>query len=176
MKGTTGFLWRTCYYHGYNPPTRCQPNKRTNQRRESVQKPTDSSLALKQPLGARLCRVVVAQGGRASRLPRNLVFPRAQRFPRSGFSTALRLAKKVSSTHFSVIVPHTGLGYAVVVPKKVARLSITRHKVKRHTLEAMKTLRLPPAAIIFPHASVAKMRYDEVVRDLATLFSKLNHP
>jgi ribonuclease P protein component len=111
----------------------------------------------------------------ASQPLRNHVFPRKDRFPRDAFPLALRQGKRFSSPHFSVIIPAQGAGYAVVVPKKVASLSVARHKVKRHVLEALRTLPLPTSAIVFPGAKVASMRYDEIVHELSNLFSKINH-
>jgi ribonuclease P protein component len=135
----------------------------------------DSAYALRRARGARSCRAVVAQGELASPLPRNPVFPREKRLSRSSLPLALRQGKRLSSLHFSVTIPSSGSGYAVIVPKKVAKLSVTRHKVKRHVLEALKTIPLPPSAVVFPGVSVAKMRYDEIVHELATLFAKIKH-
>lgn len=65
-------------------------------------------------------------------------------------------------------------GYAVIVPKKVARLSVTRHRIKRRVLEALRTLSLPlPTLILFPKPSVAHMTHREVCGELTGLFSKI---
>jgi ribonuclease P protein component len=55
------------------------------------------------------------------------------------------------------------------VSKKVARLSVARHRIKRRVLEALRSLERPEAVIVFPQASVAQMAYDEIVRELKTL-------
>jgi ribonuclease P protein component len=65
-------------------------------------------------------------------------------------------------------------GYAVVVSKKVAKLSVTRHKIKRRVLEAFRALPPPSVALIlFPKSAVAEMTYIEVREELATLLSKI---
>lgn len=47
--------------------------------------------------------------------------------------------------------------------------------MKRRIIEALRTTRLPRAAIVFPQASASKMRYDEIVHELTALFEKINH-
>jgi ribonuclease P protein component len=64
-------------------------------------------------------------------------------------------------------------GYAVIVPNKIARLSVTRHKIKRRVMEAIKTLSLPRAMVIFPKSSAIKMEYKDMRDELARLFSKI---
>ena len=63
-------------------------------------------------------------------------------------------------------------GYAVVVPKKVARLSVTRHRIKRRVLAALRTLSLPPALIVFPRASASSVSYKNIQAELASLLPK----
>lgn len=60
-------------------------------------------------------------------------------------------------------------GYAVIIPKKVARLSVTRHRIKRRVLAALRSLPLPSAAIIFPKAAVKDMGYDDIQSELKKL-------
>jgi len=71
-------------------------------------------------------------------------------------------------------VPPQGRGYAVVVPKKVARLSVTRHKIKRRVSSALRTLPLPSSLIIFPRAPVADLPYQDLRAELAGLLSKIS--
>ena len=99
------------------------------------------------------------------------VFPRRQRFPRALFPTALKGGRRLSSPHFSIILPREGAGYAVVVSKKVARLSVTRHRIKRRILEVLRTLPLPQALIIFPKSSAADIPRQEIYIELETLLS-----
>ena len=58
-----------------------------------------------------------------------------------------------------LVVPEEMRGYAVIIPKKVVRLSSGRHRLKRQIFEALKTLRLPPALIVFPRASASGVHY-----------------
>jgi ribonuclease P protein component len=72
-----------------------------------------------------------------------------------------------------VVVPQTGEGYAVVVAKKVARLSVTRHKMKRRILAALRTLTLPQALLVFPRASAVTMDLKSIKEELAELLYKI---
>jgi ribonuclease P protein component len=99
------------------------------------------------------------------------VFPRRARLPKSAFTAPLR--KRSSSPHFSVAVPDRARGYAVVVSKKTARLSVTRHRLKRRVLGILRTLPLPPALIVYPRASVERLPAPELRAELAALLSKI---
>jgi ribonuclease P protein component len=102
------------------------------------------------------------------------VFPRPKRLNRAALSLALAAGRRVSSPHFSAVVPRGVAGYAVIVPKKVARLSATRHRIKRRVREALRAQReLPPGLILFPKAAVAEMTYAEVSGELTALLSKI---
>jgi ribonuclease P protein component len=61
----------------------------------------------------------------------------------------------------------------VVVSKKVARLSVTRHRIKRRVLAALRAIALPRAVIILPKPEAAALPYAEVREELAGLLSKL---
>lgn len=100
--------------------------------------------------------------------------PQAKRLSRSAFPSVLAKGRRVSSASFSVVFSKEGLGYGVVVSKKVARLSVTRHRIKRRVVEALRTLQLPPSAVVFfPKAAVAQMSHKDVSTELATLLSKI---
>lgn len=108
------------------------------------------------------------------------VFPRKSRLFRKAFPTTF-VGRRISSPHFTIIVPKDegGLpagrqGYAVVVPKKVARLSVTRHRIKRRILAALKKLSLPPSLIVFPRASVNSVDYQDIETELASLISNIH--
>ncbi|MDE1919248.1 MAG: ribonuclease P protein component [Patescibacteria group bacterium] len=101
------------------------------------------------------------------------MFPRRQRLPRSAFPAALSSGQRLSSEHLSIILPKEAEGYAVIVPKKVARLSVTRHHIRRRVLAAMRGLPLPSALIVFPRASVALLPYEGVKKEFAALLSKI---
>lgn len=89
------------------------------------------------------------------------------------FAAALAGGGRLSSAHFSAILPKEASGYAVVVSKKVARLSVTRHRIKRRVLEALRFLTLPKSIILFPKSSVQDMTYQQTKEELAELLSKI---
>ena len=112
------------------------------------------------------------------------MFPRKKRFPRTLFPSALKTGRRFSSQHLTIIIPEAAVlpvgtqGYAVIVPKKIAHLSVERHKIKRRVLEALRTLPLvgqplPPALIIFPKSSVSSVSYKDTQIELASLLSKI---
>jgi ribonuclease P protein component len=101
------------------------------------------------------------------------VFSRRERLPRALFPATLSTGRRLSSPHFSAVVSEDTKGIAVVVPKKVARLSVTRHRIKRRTLAALRTLRLPPALILFPKESVQTLGDFDMKLELAALLSKI---
>lgn len=72
-----------------------------------------------------------------------------------------------------LVVPKQAEGYAVVIPKKVVRLSVRRHLLKRRVLEALREIRtqLPPALIVFPRHSADSVNYTDIVKELTTLIS-----
>lgn len=81
----------------------------------------------------------------------------------------------MSSEHLSIVIPTEGRGYAVIVPKKIARLSVMRHKIKRRVLAALRTLELPQSLIVFPKASVSSVSYQDIQSELAALLSTKHH-
>lgn len=76
--------------------------------------------------------------------------------------------------HFTAIIPQKAKGYAVVVPKKIARLSVTRHRAKRRMLGILKTLALPKALILFPKPSALRLEHSHMRAELADLLSKIH--
>jgi len=107
------------------------------------------------------------------------VFPHRKRFPRALFPPALATGRRLLSPHFTVIIPKTGIlpdgeqGYAVVIPKKIVKLSVTRHSIKRHIVEALRTLSLPPALIVFLRASISGVHYRDIEKELSDLISTI---
>ena len=89
------------------------------------------------------------------------------------FPATLSTGRRLSSPHFTAAVSGEMRGYAVVVPKKVARLSVTRHRIKRRTLEALRGLTPPKALILFPKASVLTQDFPSIRTELAELLSKI---
>jgi len=70
------------------------------------------------------------------------------------------------------VLPRAASGYAVVIPKKVIRLSSARHRLKRRVLEALRELTLPPSLIVFPKASADSVDYQDIKAELGALLSK----
>lgn len=88
------------------------------------------------------------------------------------FPAALKSGRRLSSEHLSVVLPKEGTGYAVIVSKKVARLSVMRHRIKRRVLAALRTLPLPTSLIVFPKASVGSVSYKDIQTELMYLLSQ----
>ncbi|MFH1178194.1 MAG: ribonuclease P protein component [bacterium] len=103
------------------------------------------------------------------------MFQRKKRFPRADFPTALRSGRRFTSPHFIVVVPKVSDGYAVVVSKKTARLSVTRHKIKRKILAILRTLQLPKAMIVFPKPSLSSVHYRDMEKELSDLLSNIKY-
>lgn len=103
------------------------------------------------------------------------MFSRRERLSRTVFPAALSSGRRISSSYFSLVIPKEQKGYAVIVPKKVARLSVTRHLIKRRVLAALRAFpSLPPALIIFPKSSVSSMHYRDIKAELFGLLSKIS--
>jgi len=83
--------------------------------------------------------------------------------------------RRLSSPNFSVVFSQdTGnAGYAVVVPKKTARLSVTRHRIKRRVAAALCALEVPPSLIVFPKNTVNTIDFQALKQELADLLSKI---
>ena len=62
----------------------------------------------------------------------------------------------------------------MVVSKKVSKLSVARHKIKRRVMAALRTLPLPSSLIVFPKAVVLTMDFQEMKAELAQLLSKIS--
>jgi ribonuclease P protein component len=101
------------------------------------------------------------------------VFSRKERLSRTDFEIALKAKRRGSSAHFLVLFPEKVEGYAVVIPKKVVRLSSARHRLKRQVLEALRAASpLPPALVVFPRSSAVGVHYEEMKSELAALISR----
>jgi len=108
------------------------------------------------------------------------VFQRTERISRKEFPSTLASGRRASTPHFTLVVPEGVSGYAVVVSKKVARLSVHRHKIKRRVLAALRALTtegspLPKALIVFPKGPVASMTYKGVKEEIVVLLSKFRN-
>ncbi len=103
------------------------------------------------------------------------MFAKQKRLSRGDFEGVLKGGRRRSSPNFTVVSSLEMRGYAVVVSKKTARLSLTRHRLKRRVLGALKTLSipLPSSLILYPRASVLDLRYDDLKIELMKLISSL---
>jgi ribonuclease P protein component len=101
------------------------------------------------------------------------VFSRKERLPRAQFGLALKTNRRLSSPHFLVLYPLGVKGYAIVIPKKVVKLSSLRHLLKRQISEAMRTTPLPPALLVFPRSSLRGVHYKDIQKELHDLISKI---
>ncbi|MBU6388783.1 ribonuclease P protein component [Patescibacteria group bacterium] len=99
------------------------------------------------------------------------MFSRRERLPRALFPAVLKTGRRLSSPHFMAVVSKEAKGYAVVLSKKTARLSVTRHRIKRRVLAALRTLPLPPAVIVFPKASASSVSYEDIHTEIKKLLS-----
>ena len=99
------------------------------------------------------------------------VFPRYKRLPRAQFPVVFKNGRRHTSPHFTAVISHKAQGYAVVIPKKIARLAVTRHRIKRRVLAALRTIPLPPALLLFPKASVSSVSYEDIKTEIKTLLS-----
>jgi len=97
------------------------------------------------------------------------VFPRKKRLSRALLSSVLKNGRRLSSPHFNIVISEDAQGYAVIVPNKVARLSVTRHRIKRRVLAALRTISLPSALIVFPRLSASSVSYQDIKTELANL-------
>jgi len=113
------------------------------------------------------------QAEKASRRRSNTVFSRRERLNREIFPSIIKNGRRLSSPHFSAIFSSEAKGYAVVISKKVARLSVTRHRIKRRIFAALRTLPLPPALIIFPKSSASSVSYEDIKVEIKQLLSTI---
>lgn len=68
--------------------------------------------------------------------------------------------------HLSLAVSREVLGYAVVVPKQVARLSVTRHRLKRQIMAALRTKKLPAGLVVFARAGLGQLSPADIRAEL----------
>lgn len=83
--------------------------------------------------------------------------------------------KRLVSSHFSVSVrpaPATG-GCAVVVAKKVARLSVSRHLLKRRVLSVLRpSCTKDRAIIVYARPGAASLPYTELKDEIESLLAR----
>jgi len=90
------------------------------------------------------------------------------------FPVVLKTGRRLSSPNFTAVVSRETRGYAVILSKKAARLSVTRHRIKRKVYAALRTLPLPPALILFPKATAHSVSYGDMKAEIEVLLSKIH--
>lgn len=101
------------------------------------------------------------------------MFPRQKRLSREEFPTVMKAGRRLSSLNFTATFSPETTGYAVVVSKKIVRLSVTRHRIKRRVLAILRTLTLPPSLIIFPKSSANSVSYTDMRAEIENLLFKI---
>lgn len=102
------------------------------------------------------------------------MLPKSRRLTRADFAQPGFLAgRRVSSPHLTIVLPKGGKGCAVVVSKKTARLSVTRHRMKRRVLGALRTLPLPEALVVYPKFSIEELSPQELAEELQELLGRI---
>lgn len=102
------------------------------------------------------------------------MFARSKRLSRAAFPAVLK-KRRLVSPNFSAVCSLEDIGIAIVVSKKVAPLSVVRHRIKRRVTGALQTLSVPHALILFPKAGVNTMKYQDIRDELTTLLSKIKN-
>jgi ribonuclease P protein component len=94
------------------------------------------------------------------------MFSRRQRLSRAAFSKAGAAEKQVNTTHFSLTASPNTSGYGVVVSKQVARLSVTRHRLKRQISAALRKLSLPRSLVVYARTGAPLLTYNQIQQEL----------
>ena len=97
------------------------------------------------------------------------MFSKRERLSRTNFALALKQGRRRSSKHFTLVVFEGIKGYAVVIPKKVLRLSVKRHRLKRQLLAVLKAAERPASGILFVRNTPSGVHYKDLVEELQTL-------
>lgn len=163
---------RTWYYPVHNLIAPWQQNEPISQRSVNALKHTDSLPAQRPRRAGASSSLVAARAGRSSLLESHTVFPRHARLTRHTFPQGGRITQ-LSTTHFRAIIP-PGRGYAIVIPKKVVRLAVDRHRLKRRIVGALPPpppLPLPQACILYPLSGATNLSPQEMRAELETLFA-----
>ena len=100
------------------------------------------------------------------------MLPRDRRL--RGTELGVLRGKRFFSEHFSALLTSgTRAAFAVVVPKKVAKSAVLRHKIRRRVYAALHTSNPKGSLVLFPKASVAVLPMNELAAELEQLLSKI---
>lgn len=100
------------------------------------------------------------------------MFARTRRLSREDFPNALSRGKRLTSANLTLVVPREARGHAVVVSKKVEKLSVRRHTLKRRIIAAMESLALPPSLIVLPKKTALTLSTKELRDEIESLLLK----
>jgi ribonuclease P protein component len=103
------------------------------------------------------------------------MFPRRQRLSRAAFPHASKGGKRITLPYFALSASNEALGHAVIVSKQVARLSVTRHRVKRQVSAILRTLELPPSLIVYARAGAPKRSFAQIKEELEAGLKHYQH-
>lgn len=101
------------------------------------------------------------------------MFPRARRLSRASFPAALKGARRITTPHLVFAASRDVPGYAVVIPKQVARLSATRHRLKRHILALLQAHPLPPGLIVFARTGAPQLTAPDLQEEIEAGLKRL---
>lgn len=105
------------------------------------------------------------------------MFAKRDRLSRASFPTVARAGKRLHTAHFAFTSAPGATGYAVVVSKQVARLSVTRHRLKRQVQAALRELskgqKLPSSLVVTARTDAPKLPYKEIQAELEAGISRI---
>ncbi len=96
-----------------------------------------------------------------------------RRMGRREVLAVLKSKKQIKSTHFSVIFSDVGVGCAVVVSKKVEKLSVDRNKTKRQVFSIIQNTNIThERLVIFVKSKITNLSYKDIQNELQSLIMK----
>jgi ribonuclease P protein component len=105
------------------------------------------------------------------------MLPKSQRLSSGEVENVMKKGRRISSSLFLLSfikdVSKTVLKCAVIIPKKVAKTSVLRHRHKRRIMSILHTLELPQGHIIISlRADISKIIPTELKAELKNLLAK----
>ncbi len=101
------------------------------------------------------------------------MFPRRERLSRTAFTAALKSGRRVTTPHLALVASREVKNYAVAVPKQVARLSVSRHRLKRQVIGLLQGMTLPAGLIVFARAGAPALNREELRAELEAGIAKI---
>jgi ribonuclease P protein component len=103
------------------------------------------------------------------------MLPRRLRLSRASFATS-KGGVRLTSPHFSVSLARTANsgGCAAIISKKVARLAVTRHRLKRRILVVLRPwCKKEYALTVFAKTGCASLPFQTLKEELSVLLGRL---